>query len=259
MKEHVACWIGLLVLSASMTLQAAECPAARAMKDGEKEFNARLETVQRQQWLFLEFLTSDGSKKSNELLAEEYGRNLVRQGQLADLAEEMKKMPGGAPDIPEEGTPACEVSTHAKDTVYKMVDESEAQLNKYYGDGYLFVLGCDLLAVNLLPLGNSVNEPDSKVDPKTLLFMAETALDPLIKSAKLKPADFKKLAGEILQPSQLPARTRYSYTALRCLRINQGVEMAPLAASNQALTKCATSDWVKLGKCVADATQPVKQ
>jgi len=108
----------------------------------------------------------------------------------------------------------------------------------------------------VFPVTFTRNPPD--VPPKTLLFMAQTALDPLIKSAKLKPADFKELAGEILQPSQLPARTRYSYTALRCLRINQGVEMSPLAASNQALTKCATSDWVKLGKCVADATQPVK-
>jgi len=63
----------------------------------------------------------------------------------------------------------------------------------------------------------------------------------------------------MFQPSQLPARTRYSYSAMRCLRLHQGVEIAPLGASSEALAKCETSDWAKLGKCVADATQPVKK
>jgi len=248
---------GLLALSASMALGAAECPAARAISD-DREFNVRLEGVQRQEWLLDEYLAADTSKKSQDLLAVRNARAQASEQEFDKLAKEYDEVPGGPPDHPLEGTPACDIATRQANTLRRQLDDSEAQLKKYYGDGYLFVLGCDLLAVNLLPLGNSVNEPDSKVDPKTLLFMAESALDPLIKSAKLKLEDFKKLAGEILQPSQLPARTRYSYTALRCLRINQGVEMSPLAASNQALTKCATSDWVKLGKCVADATQPVK-
>jgi hypothetical protein len=259
MNKVIACWTGLLVLSVSMPLQAADCPAAAAMFDDEKKFDSRKEAIERQQWLFLDYLTTGRSTNGRELLAVEQGRAQVRMDEMAELDKAVDSLPAGGPHMPAEGTSACEVATQAKEILYRQIEEREVEMQKYYGDGYLFILGCDLLAVNLLPLGNSANKPGSKVDSKTMVLMSESGLDPLIKAAKMKPADFEKLAGEMLRPSQLPAKTRYSYAALRCLRTYQGVGIKPLAAANEALAKCDSPDWTKLGRCVDEATQSAKR
>jgi|SRR6185503_2287289 len=257
MRNAFVLFAGFFALMNSTQVLAAECSAARSMVD-DKELDARLERTQRAEWLLGEFLATDTSKASKDLLAERSGRQKERDQEFDRLVAEFEKLPAGQPDFPVEGTPGCEIAAREAKFLYKQLDDREAELKHHFANGYLFILGCDLVSTNLVKLSGSASTPESKADPQALVKVAEFSLEYPMKAAKLKPADFEKLAGEIFQPSQLSAKTLYSYAALRCLRVNQGVEIKPLAASSEALNMCATLNWEKLGKCVVEVTQPVK-
>jgi hypothetical protein len=245
--------LGLLVVFASPAI-AVECPAARAMVDGQKDLELRKDQIQRPEWLLMEYLVSDGAKKSRKLFADEVKRSLQRMNDMMKLVDEVKNLPAGTPDIPEDGTPACETYTKVKDGVSQLFDQREAEIKKYlYGD-YKFVWGCDQIGEKLVALGESVNKPDSKVSPKSMMLVVSIAMGPQTMAARMQPKELDALAAEVFQPSTLPARTRYAYAAMNCLRNYQGAKIAPLAASTEALARCETAQWEPLGHCVNEAT-----
>lgn len=247
-------WFAALLVVLVAPAWAVECPAARAMADGEQEMESRKEAIQRPEWLLMEFLASDKSKKSQKLFNEEVARSAQRVTDMTTMLTELTSLPEGTPAIPEEGTPACETFTRVRTTVLKLLEDRDAELKKYlYGD-YKFIWGCDQIGVKLVSLGNSINKPDSKVRPQVMVMAAGMALGPPMMAARMKQEEFDALAGEMFQPSTLQGRTRYAYAGLRCLRGYQGEKIAPLAASSEALGKCDATQWATLGQCVAEAT-----
>jgi hypothetical protein len=259
MKQPFILFAALLSLSTSAQLLAADCPAVQEMFD--KDFDARLERADRADWLLDEFLATDSSKTSKDLSAERSVRKTGREREVDALRAELARLPKEEQNIPAgqynpaEGTPGCEFLTRSIKTAHKQLDDREAELQKYFAGGYLFILGCDLVGTNLVKLSSSAGKPESKSDPQAMVKMAAFALEYPMQAAKLKSADFEKLAAEMFQPLDLSPRTRYSYAALRCLRTNQGVEIKRLADSSDALNMCVTLEWGELGKCVVEKTR----
>jgi hypothetical protein len=235
---------------------AAECQAARTMTDGMKDLETRKELIQRQEWLLLEYLASDGSKSSRKLLTQEVEKSAQRTREMVGYLGELTALPADTPPIPEEGTPACGTMTRVHGAVMKLLDQRTAEIKKYYEKTYKFLWGCDNIAVQLVGLGDRLNSQDVKPETARMVRLtADIMMGPYIANARLQPDEFQSLANEVFAPSTLPGRTRYAYTALRCLRNYQRQEVASLPAATPALAKCDATQWQPLGQCVAEATR----
>jgi hypothetical protein len=236
-----------------------ECAAARAMADGEKDLEARKEAIQRPEWLLLEFLVSDKSKKSQKLFAEEVEKSARRGQEMTSLFAELQALPADTPPVPEDGTPACETITRAKASIDKLLADRDAEIKKFIHGDYKFIWGCDQIGMQLTNLGTKLNQPDSKVSAKTMALTVPIVMGPQSMAARMSPDELDRLTAEMFQPSTLPGRTRHAYGALHCLRNYQRIEFKPLAAVSEVLAKCETSQWQALGACVNEATLTPKK
>jgi hypothetical protein len=236
---------------------AAPCVAAVAMKDGAQALDQRKDLLQRREWLYLEYLTSDGSKKSRKRLEQEVANSQVRTAGMIEQLEALKALPADTPEIPEEGTPACETVTRVKAAIDGVLDVREKELAEVTAKTFPFLKACDEIGVQLVNLAASARKPDV-TERQFALFKVtmDVMLGPQIHRARMDPADFGRLVDEVFAADNLSPRKVAAYGALRCLRGHQRARIKSLPESTPALTQCPTASWTELGLCLGPATQP---
>jgi hypothetical protein len=235
---------------------AAECAAAKAMSQGSGPIELRKDELQRREWLLLEYLSSDGSKKGRKQLDIEVANSKQRSLDMMVHLESLKALPADTPDVPEDGTPACTTITTVKTAIDGLLDTREKELLDLTGKKYPFLKACDEIGVKLVNLATNSRKPD--VTPKSVAMLKITVdivMGPQIYQSRMDHADFAKLVDEVFAADTLNPRAVAAYGALRCLRGYQRVPIKALPEVTPTLAQCPTSPWTELGLCLDQATR----
>lgn len=246
----------LLPLLGSAPSFAAPCAAAEAMRDGEGALEQRKDNLQRREWLLLEYLTSDGSKKSRKQLDLEVSNSMERTQRMMAHLESLKALPADTPEIPEDGTPACETITRVKVAIDELMDTRDKELTSLTGEKYPFLKACDEIGVKLVNLATSARKPGTTEKTIGMLKMTvDIVLGPQIHQARMNTQDFAQLVDEVFAADTPSPRAVAAYGALRCLRSYQRFAIKTLAEATPALAQCPATPWSELGLCLDAATR----
>ena len=245
----------ILALLLSAPGMGAECAAAQAMAAGTGELEQRKSMLQRREWLLLEYLSSDGSKKSRKLFDAEVAKSQERTTAMLAQLEPLHALPAGTPDVPEDGTPACATITQAKTAIDSFLDAREKELLDLTGQKFPFLKACDDMSVKLVSLAATARKEGASPKDATLLKLTlDLVLGPQIRQARMPPDAFGKLTNEVFAAGDLSPRALVSYAALRCLRTYQRADIKTLAEASD-LAQCPTPSWIELGQCAEKATR----
>lgn len=253
--KHIL-FVCALLATPVIPLQASECAAAKVMNDGTSALEQRKDNLQRKEWLLLEYLGSDGSKKSRKQLDQEVASSRQRTENMLSHLESLKSLPPDTPNVPEDGTPACETITRVKTAIDELMDTREKELLDLTGKKYPFLKACDEIGVKLVNLAANSRKPD--VTPKSVAMIKVTVdivMGPQIYQSRMDHADFARLVDEVFA-SALNTRAVAAYGALRCLRGYQRAPIKALPDATPKLAECPTTPWAELGLCLDQASRP---
>jgi hypothetical protein len=257
MSRRFARVLLIAAVLAGASASAAECPAAKAMAEGVKALEQRKDNLQRREWLLLEYLSSDGSKKSRKLFEQEVANSKQRTENMMAHLESLKALPPDTPDIPDEGTLACQTITQVKTAIDELMDTREKELLDLTGKTYPFLKACDEIGVKLVNLAASTRDPE--VTPQSVAMLKTTVdivMGPQIYQSRMDHRDFGRLVNEVFSASGLNPRTVAAYGGLRCLRGYQRASIKSLPDAAAKLAECPPSPWAELGHCLGTVTRP---
>lgn len=253
---RTACIPLLLFTLYGAPASAAPCPAALDMNKSLDVLERRTDLLQRREWLMLEYLASDGSKKSRKLLDKEVANSQARATVVIEHAKTLASMPAAATPLPEEGTPDCETITRAKTAIDELMALREKEVAELTEQTYPFLSACDVIATDLVNVGAKSRKEGSSSADALLRMSVGIVLGPHTHRARMNLDDLDRLTGELFVPTSLSPRTLTAFGALRCLRNYQRAAVKPLTEATPALAECPTLSWSTLGLCVAAATKP---
>ena len=226
------------------------------MRDGADAMEQRKDNLQRREWLLLEYLSSDGSKKSRKQMDAEVASSLERTQRMMAHLESLKALPDDTPDVPEDGTPACEIITRVKDAGDELLDTRDKELATLTGEKYPFLKACDEIGVKLVNLAASARKPGTTASTVSMLKMTlGMVMGPQLRQAGMNHQDFEQLVDEVFAADTLSPRAVAAYGALRCLRSYQHAGIKTMAAATPALAQCPVTPWSELGLCLDAATR----
>jgi hypothetical protein len=246
----------LLAVLGSSPSYAGPCAAAEAMRDGTDALEQRKDNLQRREWLLLEYLSSDGSKKSRKQLEAEVANSLERTQRMMVQLESLKALPDDTPEVPDEGTPACETITRVKVAGDEVLDARDKELATLTGEKYPFLKACDEIGVKLVNVAAGARKPGTTASTVSMLKLTlDMVMGPQIRQAGMNHQDFGQLVDEVFAADTLSPRAVAAYGALRCLRSHQRAGIKTLAAATPALAQCQVTPWAELGLCLDAATR----
>lgn len=232
---------------------AADCAALKAMSEEPKELMEKKESIQRNEWLLLEYLSSE--KSGRKTFEKEVAQSQQRVNELMEKMKALAPLAESQPP-PQEGTPECKKFEQFKADTENMVSNREKEIAAYHKK-YGFLYSCGELSRYLLAHNKAATAADATSQSKRMSAMVlDIGTGPFQMSARVTGAHMDEMTKQAEAPLDLTSGQRYSYFALSCLKRYQKQEslLKPPSEIQPQLKACSGTNWMQIGMCVSAAS-----